>query len=82
VSALVVATRGPRVEIGKRWSPERVVRDDRAAGHFEMVNPMADGEGGYIELTTQRALLQAVRDAGTLARIEKARTAQRVGAAA
>ncbi|HEX7687572.1 MAG TPA: hypothetical protein VF453_07690 [Burkholderiaceae bacterium] len=82
MSALVVATRGPRVEIGKRWSPERVVRDDRAAGRFEMVNPMADGEAGYIELTTQRALLEAVRDARTLARIERARTAQRVGAAA
>lgn len=76
MSAVVVFSSKPR--IGARWTPERVERRDTATGSFELVNPMAGADAGYIDLTVQRALLQPVKDAGTLARISAARNARRV----
>jgi hypothetical protein len=77
-ASLVVCHALPKVQLGARWTPARVERRDSATGAFEIVNPMAGADAGYIDLTVQRALLQPVKDAATLARIAHASGAQRV----
>ena len=65
----------PVVVIGSRWTPQAVIRMDRAAGTFEEVNTQLLTQ---TESLVQRALLAPVRDPATLQRIEAARLARRV----
>jgi len=63
------------VDIGCRWTPDAVIRMDRAAGTFEEVNTQLLSD---TEILVQRALLSPVRDPAALQRIEAARVARRV----
>lgn len=74
---LIVRHTMPKVQLGSRWTPARIERRDSLTGAFEIVNPMAGADAGYIDLTVQRALLQPIKDAATLARIASASSAKR-----